>query len=191
MSVLKVKVIQRIKKGNRIVKYRIQDATGKTIEVEPERFKQVLRSGQAECINMTLTSDNRLIENSKYTHTISTQPKEQPRTQPQAQTQVQSPSTTTVTSNVKHVSEVNADLKDEAFITTSQLRSVFGLLGEDDTLTFEHGGSMSTSINNIINKATMVNRVIAKPNEDCYLIDFGNNKKAVVARAKKLTAING
>ena len=188
MSVLKVKVVQRFKKGNKIIGYRIQDINGKTMDVEAEKFKQVLRSGQAECVNMTLTSDNRLIEHEVYTENTVAKPAP---TAMQQNTQVNTPAQQKAPASAPAEDNPNVNLKEEAFIKVSQLNEIFVAGEEEDTISFETGTSQNKSVENIINKAKMMNRVIKKVNDDVYFIDFGNHKKVVVAKAKKLTLIDG
>lgn len=185
MSVLKVKVVQKFKKGNKIIGYRIQDATGKTMDVDADKFKQVLRSGQAECINMTLTSDNRLIEHEIHANPVVARPTPAPMKQTAPVNAPAAPA--------KEEAEVNsnANLKDEAFIKVSELNSIFTMGEEEDIISFETGSSQTKSVETLINKAKMINRVLKKVNDDVYFIDFGNHRKVVVAKAKKLTLIDG
>lgn len=192
MGVLKVKVVQRFKKGNKIIGYRIQDANGKTMDVEADKFKQVLRSSQAECVNMTLTSDNRLIEHDIHTENTTSKPSPTPMQQKApVNAPVNAPVQQKMSASAPAEDNPNANIKDEAFIKVSELNEVFVAGEEEDTISFETGTSQNKSVENIINKATMMNRVIKKVNDDVYFIDFGNHKKVVVARAKKLTLIDG
>jgi len=59
---LKVKCIQKFKKNNKIYGYRLQDAQGNTKDVYAEQLKQAIRNQQITVINLTLTSDNRLMD---------------------------------------------------------------------------------------------------------------------------------
>ena len=60
---LKVKCIQKFRdKNNIIIGYRIMDQNGNTKDVSSESLKQVIEQGKLEVINLTLTSDNRLID---------------------------------------------------------------------------------------------------------------------------------
>ena len=59
---LKVRVIKKFhdEKGI-LLGYTIQDTTGATRNVYKEQLKQAVKSGAVDCVNMTLTSDGRLI----------------------------------------------------------------------------------------------------------------------------------
>ena len=60
---LKVKCVQKFRdKNNVIIGYRIIDQNGNTKDVSSESLKQVIQQGRLEVINLTLTSDNRLID---------------------------------------------------------------------------------------------------------------------------------
>ena len=60
---LKVKCIQKFRdKNNIIIGYRIIDQNGNTKDVSSESLKQAIQQGKVEVINLTLTSDNRLID---------------------------------------------------------------------------------------------------------------------------------
>ena len=60
---LKVKCIQKFKdKKNTIIGYRIIDQNGNTTDISSESLKQAIKQGELEVINLTLTSDNRLID---------------------------------------------------------------------------------------------------------------------------------
>lgn len=59
---------------NHIIGYKIIDENKKTVAVKSDVLKRAIRSGQVEVINLTLTSDNRLIDKkSKHTTTHSKQ----------------------------------------------------------------------------------------------------------------------
>ena len=61
---LKGKVIRKYKDPNTdlLIGYTVQDLnTGKTMNVYKDQLKQAIKTGQVECINMTMTSDGRLI----------------------------------------------------------------------------------------------------------------------------------
>ena len=60
---LKVKCIQKFRdKNNIIIGYRIVDQNGNMKDVSSESLKQVIQQGRLEVVNLTLTSDNRLID---------------------------------------------------------------------------------------------------------------------------------
>ena len=60
---LKVKCIQKFRDKNTvIIGYRIVDQNGNMKDVSSESLKQVIQQGRLEVINLTLTSDNRLID---------------------------------------------------------------------------------------------------------------------------------
>lgn len=57
------KCIQKFRDGhNKIYGYRLQDVDGNVQDVIPEKLKQAIVSKQIQVINLTLTSDNRLID---------------------------------------------------------------------------------------------------------------------------------
>lgn len=61
---LKVRVIRKYKdpKTELLVGYTIQDMnTGNTMNVYKDQLKQAIKAGQVDCVNMTMTSDGRLI----------------------------------------------------------------------------------------------------------------------------------
>lgn len=194
VGALKVKVVQKLKDGNRIIGYVIQDAKGAQMQVEAAKFKAILRSGQAECINMTLTSDNRLVE-----HKVEIQKPVVPtrqsmqtaaapkivREQAQAKQNV-----APVQANVNIKQNPNENLPDNAYIQTGDLSGLFNMCQEEDTVSFMTGSSQPKSIDDIIKKATMMNRVLKKVNDRVYFIDFGSNKKIVVAKAKTLNLVD-
>ena len=192
MSTLKVRVMQKLKDGNKIIGYVIQDASGVQMQVEASKFKAILRSGQAECINMTLTSDNRLVE-----HKIQMQKQAVPARQgiqnvatarvPKEQTKVKN-GIEPVQTNVKQ--NTNEGLPDNAYIRTRDFSQLISMCKEEDTVSFMTGSSQPRSVDDIIKKAIMMNRVISKVNDRVYFIDFGNNKKIVVAKAKTLNLVD-
>ena len=192
MSTLKVRVMQKLKDGNKIIGYVIQDASGAQLQVEASKFKAILRSGQAECINMTLTSDNRLVE-----HKIQMQKQAVPARQgiqnvatarvPKEQTQVKK-GIEPVQTNVKQ--NPNEGLPDNAYIRTRDFSQLISMCKEEDTVSFMTGSSQPRSVDDIVKKAIMMNRVISKVNDKVYFIDFGNNKKIVVAKAKTLNLVD-
>ena len=60
---MKAKCIDKARnKNNQIIGYKLQDQQGNIIIVKPEALKSVIRSKKIEIINLTLTSDNRLID---------------------------------------------------------------------------------------------------------------------------------
>ena len=61
---LKVRVIRKYKdpKTELLVGYTIQDmSNGNTMNVYKDQLKQAIKAGQVDCVNMTMTSDGRLI----------------------------------------------------------------------------------------------------------------------------------
>jgi hypothetical protein len=59
---IQVKCIEKFRdKNNTIVGYRLADINGKTIDVKPDTLKNFIRTGQINVVNLTLTSDNRLL----------------------------------------------------------------------------------------------------------------------------------
>lgn len=54
-------------KNNIIIGYRLQDSNGAVIDVEPQKLKAVILSGQLEVSNLKLTSDGRLIDKREST----------------------------------------------------------------------------------------------------------------------------
>ena len=60
---LKVKCIQKFRdKNNIIIGYRIIDQNGNMKDISSESLKQAIKQRKLEVINLTLTSDNRLID---------------------------------------------------------------------------------------------------------------------------------
>lgn len=59
---MKVKSIKTFRgKGNKIVGYRLQDKQGITCDMSSEELKRAIKIGAIEVVNLTLTSDNRLV----------------------------------------------------------------------------------------------------------------------------------
>lgn len=59
---MKVKSIEKFRgKGNKIVGYRLQDKQGITCDMSSEELKRAIKIGAIEVVNLTLTSDNRLV----------------------------------------------------------------------------------------------------------------------------------
>lgn len=58
----KVKCITKKYKKDKIISYQIEDASGKIMIVTPQQLKEDIRNKKVECVNLTLTSDNRLID---------------------------------------------------------------------------------------------------------------------------------
>ena len=67
---LQAKCIQKFKKNNQIYAYRLQDFQGNIKDVYSDQLKQAIKNQQIIIINLTLTSDNRL---------VSTTPTQQPQ----------------------------------------------------------------------------------------------------------------
>ena len=67
--------IQKFKKNNRIYGYRLQDSQGNTKDVYADQLKQAIRNQQIAIINLTLTSDNRLIDTTPASQSQQKQPK--------------------------------------------------------------------------------------------------------------------
>ena len=60
---LQAACIQKFRdKNNQIYGYRIQDSTGATRDVKPEALKNAIKNKQIYITNLTLTSDNRLVD---------------------------------------------------------------------------------------------------------------------------------
>lgn len=59
---LTVKCIQKFKKNNKIYGYRLQDAQGNIKDIDTDKLKYAIRNNKMAVSNLTLTSDNRLIE---------------------------------------------------------------------------------------------------------------------------------
>ena len=56
-----VKCLDKRYKGVKIIAYLLQDQQGKTIWTTPDDLKKAIENGQINCVNLKLTSDNRLI----------------------------------------------------------------------------------------------------------------------------------
>ena len=60
---LKVKCVEKIRdKNNNIINYKIADNKGEEIIVDAKQLKEKIKAYQVECLNLTLTSDNRLVD---------------------------------------------------------------------------------------------------------------------------------
>ena len=60
---MKVKCIAKARdRNNKIVGYKLQDQQGNTIIMKPDALKSAIKTNRIEVINITLTSDNRLID---------------------------------------------------------------------------------------------------------------------------------
>lgn len=63
---LQVKSIQKFRDNNGvIIGYRLQDETGSMQDIESDKLKELIRYHQISVVNLSLTSDNRLIDNDK------------------------------------------------------------------------------------------------------------------------------
>lgn len=63
MRAIQAKYLTKIRdKHNNIVGYTIMDKGGKTINIKADKLKQLIKEGKVEVINLTLTSDNRLVD---------------------------------------------------------------------------------------------------------------------------------
>ena len=60
---IQVRVIRKYKDPNTdlLVGYTIQDVNGNVMDVHKDQLKQAIKAGQVDCVNMTMTSDGRLI----------------------------------------------------------------------------------------------------------------------------------
>jgi hypothetical protein len=59
---IQAKCIEKFRdKNNIIVGYRLVDVSGKTIDVKPDILKSYIKTGKITVVNLTLTSDNRLL----------------------------------------------------------------------------------------------------------------------------------
>ena len=74
---IKATCIQKFKKNNKIYGYRLQDSQGNIKDVYADQLKNAIRNQQIQVINLTLTSDNRLVD------TTSVQPPQTKVQQPQ------------------------------------------------------------------------------------------------------------
>ena len=60
---IQAKCIQKLRDNKgKIYGYRLIDINGKTQDVEPENLKKAIRNKQIHIVNLTLTSDNRLVD---------------------------------------------------------------------------------------------------------------------------------
>lgn len=60
---IQAKCIQKFRdKQNKIIGYRLQDINGQTQDVTPEILKKAIFNNQISVVNLTLTSDNRLVD---------------------------------------------------------------------------------------------------------------------------------
>jgi hypothetical protein len=65
-SVIQAKCIQKFRdKQNRIYGYRLVDLNGHTQDVKPENLKAAIKNGEINVVNLTLTSDGRLMDTSE------------------------------------------------------------------------------------------------------------------------------
>lgn len=63
MRATQAKYLTKIRdKHNKIVGYTIMDKGSKTINIKADELKQLIKEGKVEVINLTLTSDNRLVD---------------------------------------------------------------------------------------------------------------------------------
>lgn len=60
----KVKCVNKIRdnRNGKIIGYTIQSSTGETKDVDKDKLKEAVRNGKVNIVNMTLTSDNRLVD---------------------------------------------------------------------------------------------------------------------------------
>ena len=64
---IKIRCINKKRdKNNNIIAYRIQDLSGKQMDVTPEQLKIAIFNYQVDCTNLRLTSNNRLIDSDNY-----------------------------------------------------------------------------------------------------------------------------
>lgn len=64
---IQAKCIQKFRdKNNHIYGYRLQDINGKTQDVRPDNLKQAIANKQIHVVNLTLTSDNRLVDTTEH-----------------------------------------------------------------------------------------------------------------------------
>lgn len=60
---MKVKCIAKERdRNNKIVGYKLQDQQGNTVIIKPDALKSAIKTNRIEVINLTITSDNRLID---------------------------------------------------------------------------------------------------------------------------------
>lgn len=64
---MQVRCIQKFRDSTgKIYGYRVQDINGVTQDVRPENLKQAIRNNQIRVVNLTLTSDNRLVDSKEH-----------------------------------------------------------------------------------------------------------------------------
>lgn len=56
---------QKIRDRNKIIGYKLRDDLGAEIKIDSETLKKYIKSGQIQVINLTLTSNNRLVDKAK------------------------------------------------------------------------------------------------------------------------------
>lgn len=56
---------QKIREGNKITGYKLRDKNGAEIKIDSETLKKYIKSGQMQVLNLTLTSNNRLVDKAK------------------------------------------------------------------------------------------------------------------------------
>lgn len=62
---IQAKYIQKFRdKSGKIIGYRLQDNSAKTVDVTSEQLKQAIKNNQIHILNLTLTQDNRLVNTS-------------------------------------------------------------------------------------------------------------------------------
>lgn len=60
---IQAKCIQKFRnKSNQIIGYKLQDSQGKTKDLTPQQLKDAIHTKQIQVLNLTLTSDNRLVD---------------------------------------------------------------------------------------------------------------------------------
>lgn len=60
---IQAKCIQKFRnKSNQIIGYKLQDSQGKTKDLTPQQLKDAIHTNQIHVLNLTLTSDNRLVD---------------------------------------------------------------------------------------------------------------------------------
>lgn len=68
---MQVKCIAKKKDKNGVItQYKVQDINGKVIEVTPQQLKDAIKNKKVECVNLTLTSNNRLVNKAKYVKSV-------------------------------------------------------------------------------------------------------------------------
>lgn len=64
---MQVRCVQKFRDSTgKIYGYRVQDINGVTQDVRPENLKQAIRNNQIRVVNLTLTSDNRLVDSKEH-----------------------------------------------------------------------------------------------------------------------------